>query len=169
MANVDGDWRPFCGRAEDFDEFWKKFQVVARIQKWTEEEDRMAHLPLYLSGDAFSVWSEMCASDQGDEEKVKERLQKSFSMLPGKAYSQFGRHKKRADETVDVYLSDLRRLLRISGHEVADSGKDPMLLEQFLVGLPLQYASQLRLSMAASLEGLTIEAVANQARALCAS
>ena len=79
----------------------------------------------------------MCASDQGDEEKVKERLQKSFSMLRGEAYSQFGRRKKRADKTVDAYMSDLRRLLRISGHEVADSGKDPMLLEQFLVGLPL--------------------------------
>ena len=72
----------------------------------------MAHLPLYLSGDAFSVWSEMCASDQGDEEKVKECLQKSFYMLPGEAYSQFGRHKKHADETADAYLSDLRRLLR---------------------------------------------------------
>ena len=66
-------------------------------------------------------------------------------------------------------LMRICRLLRISGHEVADSGKDPMLLGQFLVGLPLQYASQLRLSMAVSLEGLTFEAVANQARALCAS
>ena len=87
MAKVDGVLRPFRGCAEDFDEFRKKFQVVARIRKWTEEEDRMAHLPLYLSGDAFSVWSEMSASDQGDEEKVKERLRKSFSMLPGEAYS----------------------------------------------------------------------------------
>ena len=41
-----------------------------------------------------------------------------------------------------------------------------MLLEQFLVGLPSQYASQLRLSMAASSSGLTVSAVATQARAL---
>ena len=46
MAKVDGVLCLFRRRAEDFDEFWKKFQVVARIQKWTEEEDRMAHLPL---------------------------------------------------------------------------------------------------------------------------
>ena len=129
----------------------------------------MNHLPLYLSGDAFSVWSEMSESDQMNEETVKERLQKSFSMLPGEAYAQFGRRHKRMDETVDAYLSDLRRLLRIAGHKVADDGKDPMLIEQFLAGLPAQYAGQLRLSMAASVEGLTVEAVANQARALCAS
>ena len=61
-----------------------------------------------------------------NEETVKERLQKSFSMLPGEAYAQFGRRHKRMDETVDAYLSDLRRLLRIAGHKVADDGKDPM-------------------------------------------
>ena len=169
MAKVDGVLRPFRGRQDEFDEFWKKFNVVARIQKWEDAEARMNHLPLYLSGDAFSVWSEMSESDQMNEETVKERLQKSFSMLPGEAYAQFGRRHKRMDETVDAYLSDLRRLLRIAGHKVADDGKDPMLIEQFLAGLPAQYAGQLRLSMAASVEGLTVEAVANQARALCAS
>ena len=47
--------------------------------------------------------------------------------------------------------------------------KGLMLLKQFLVGLPSQYASQLRLSMAASSSGLTVSAVATQARALSAS
>ena len=51
--------RPFRGSADDIEEFWKKFQVVAKIQKWTTAKDRMAHLPLYLSGDAFSVSSEL--------------------------------------------------------------------------------------------------------------
>ena len=59
MAKVDGVLRPFRGRQDEFDEFWKKFHVVARIQKWEDAEARMNHLPLYLSGDAFSVWSEM--------------------------------------------------------------------------------------------------------------
>ena len=95
MAKVDGVLRPFRGRQDEFDEFWKKFHVVARIQKCEDAEARMNHLPLYLSGDAFSVWSEMSESDQMNEETVKERLQKSFSMLPGEAYAQFGRRHKR--------------------------------------------------------------------------
>ena len=169
MAKVDGVLRPFRGTADELEEFWKKFQVVAKIQKWTTAKDRMAHLPLYLSGDAFSVWSELSEVDQEDEAKVKACLQKSFSMLPGEAYAKFGRRRKRVDESIEAYLADLRRLLRMAGHKIADDGKDPMLLEQFLVGLPAHYAGQLRLSIAASTDGLTIDAVANQARALCAS
>ena len=59
--------------------------------------------------------------------------------------------------------------MRVSGHKEATDGKDHMLLKQFLVGLPSQCASQLRLSMAASSSGLTVSAMATQAGALCAS
>ena len=161
--------RPFRGSADELEEIWKKFQVVAKIQKWTTAKDRMAHLPLYLSGDAFSAWSELSEVNQEDEAKSKAWLQKYFSMLPGEAYAKFGRRRKRIDESIEVYLADLRRLLWMAGHKIADDGKDPMLLEQFLVGLPVHYARQLRLSIAASTDGLTINAVANQARSLCAS
>ena len=169
IAKVDGVLHPFRGSADELEEFWKKFQVVAKIQKWMTAKDRMVHLPLYLSGDAFSVWSELSEVDQEDEAKVKTCLQKSFSMLPGKAYAKFGRRSKRVDESIEAYLVDLRRLLRMPGNKIADDGKDPMLLEQVLVGLPAHYAGQLCLSIAARTDGLTIDAVANQARALLTS
>ena len=57
----------------------------------------------------------------------------------------------------------------MAGHKIADNGKDPIVLEQVLVGLPSHYVGQLHLSIAASTDGLMIDAVANQARALCAS
>ena len=76
--------------------------MVAKIQKWTTAKYRMAHLPLYLPGDAFSVWSELYMSevDQEDEAKVKACLQKSFSMLPGEVYAKFGQRRKRVDESI---------------------------------------------------------------------
>ena len=169
MAKVDGALKPFRDRSDDFDEFWQKFQVVCKIQKLATGKDRMGYLPLYLSGEAFTVWSGMSDSDKDDETKVKERLEMSFSMLPGEAFALFVRRKKRVDESVDSYLADLRRLMRISGHKEADGGKDPMLLEQFLAGFPAKFADQLRLNIAASSGGLDVAAVANQARALCAS
>ena len=46
MAKVDGVLRPFRGRQDEFDEFWKKFHVVARIQKWEDAEARMNHSPI---------------------------------------------------------------------------------------------------------------------------
>ena len=80
--------------------------MVGKIQKWNDGKTRMAHIPLYLTGDTFLVWSEMPTSDHDDEENLKERLQESFTMLPGEAYSQLVRRRKRGDETVDVHLSD---------------------------------------------------------------
>ena len=98
---------------------------------------------------------------------MKGRLAESFSMLPGEAYSSFVKRRKRVDESVDAYLADLQRLLSISGHKEDGGGKDPMLMEQFLAGLPKNLADQLRLSNAATSSGLSIAAISNQARALC--
>ena len=166
---VDNLLRPFRGRDDNLDEFWQKFQVVAGIQKLESSAARMAVLPLYLSGDAFTVWCEMASGDQKDEAKVKQRLVESFSVTPADAYHQFVKRRKRADETVDAYLADLRRLQRLSGHKEAADGKDPILLEQFLVGLPPHFAVQLRLNAASQPAGATVSSVAAQARALCAA
>ena len=163
-----GGVRPFSGRDGDLQEFWVKFQVIGKIKMWADGKARMEHMPLYLTGDAFSVWSQMDTGDQEDEDKVKAALESAFSMRPGEAYGQFVRRRKRGDESVDAYLSDLRRLMRRSGHKEATDGKDPLLLEQFLVGLPPRYADQLRLSIAAASGQMTVAAVAEQARALCA-
>lgn len=169
MARVDAALRPFRNREDNLDEFWQKFQVVCNLQKHADGKARMGVLPLYLTGEAFTVWSTMEKADQEDEDKVQSRLAESFSMLPGEAYSSFVRRKKRVDESVDAYLADLRRLMRISGHKEDSGGKDPMLVEQFLVGMPKQLADQLRLSNAATATGLTISAISSQARALCAA
>ena len=128
----------------------------------------MGILPLYLSGEAFTVWSSIEEADQEDESKAKGRLAESFSMLPGEAYSLFVKRRKRVDESVDAYLADPRRLLDISGHKEDGGGKDPMLMEQFLAGLPKNLADQLRLSNAATASGPSIAAISSQARALCA-
>ena len=81
--------RPFRGTEDNFDEFLKKFKVVARIRKIDSAENRMAYLPLYLAGDAFTVWGEMAEADQKDEDKVVKRLTESFSRSPGEAYTTF--------------------------------------------------------------------------------
>ncbi|XP_065190714.1 uncharacterized protein LOC135821644 [Sycon ciliatum] len=166
MAKAEGALRAFSGQ-EDLEEFWQKFQVVGKIQKWSTGKERMAHVPLYLSGDAFTVWRQMATADQEDEDKVKARLEESFACSSREAYSQFVRRRKREDETVDVYASDLRLLLTRSGHKEAADGKDPVLVEQFLSGLPRRFANQLRLSAAASGDP-TMTQLTKQARALLA-
>ena len=57
------------------------------------------------------------------------------------------RQTAKADECVGAYVADLQRLLTLSGHQSSDD--DPIVVEQFIAGLPPAYfARQLRLSMA---------------------
>ena len=45
---VDNFLRPFRGRQDDFHAFWEKFLVLAKIQKWDDDEAQMLHLPLFF-------------------------------------------------------------------------------------------------------------------------
>ena len=49
------------------------------------------------------------------------------------------------DESVDSYAADLKNLMGQSGHTSAGDGKDCFLVEQFIVGLPSQYACKVRM------------------------
>ena len=67
MAKVDGGMhvmRTYRGAEDNLEELWQKFKVVGKIQKWADGKTRMEHLTLYLTGDAFSVWSEMDSTDK---------------------------------------------------------------------------------------------------------
>ena len=44
-------------------------------------------------------------------------------------------------------MADLQRLLSLSSHEATDEDTDPVLIEQFLVGLPLTFAKDMRMSL----------------------
>ena len=76
---------------------------------------------------------------------------------------------KRGNETVGDYLADLRRLMKTSGQKEAADGKDSMLMAQFLTSLPITFANQLRMSIAANSGGLTLMEVARQTRAIFAA
>ena len=155
----------FKGAADDdFGLFWKKFLIVCKIQKWSTEQKRMEHLPLFLEGEAFTVWSEIDESVQDCEDEVKRRFSEAFCMSPAQAYRKFVGRVLRVDESVDTFLADLRKLLRLSGHAEAHGGKDPLLIEQFMSGLPAGFAKELRLANA--MNTLTLEECVTRTRAL---
>ena len=60
----------------------------------------------------------------------------------------------RVDESPDAYVADLQRLSTMAGHK-ADDDKDPMIIEQLIKGLPVEFARELRLTMAGKELGVT--------------
>ena len=121
-----------------------KFQVVAVLQKWDTGEKRMANLLLFLDGEAFTVYNEMSASDRKDPDKVKGKFQQALGMTVAQAYSRFTKTLVRADEPIENYAAVLERLLSASGKVADDSNS--VLIEQFVSGLPQDFARELRLN-----------------------
>ena len=144
---VDNFLRPFRGRQDDFHAFWEKFLVLAKIQRWDDDVAQMLHLPLFLDGDAFLVFSKLADSDQQVAETVRQKLVEAFSVTPSAAYRLFVSRRLKADESPDAYVADLKRLLQLSGHK-QDGDSDAVVVEQVIAGLPLEYARQLRMTLA---------------------
>ena len=71
----------FHRKGEDFPTFWEKFGVLTTVSKWDSEEDKMNHLPLFLDGDAFLVFSQMSEEDKKKPDAVRARLQEAFAVI----------------------------------------------------------------------------------------
>ena len=65
-----------------------------------------------------------------------------FSLTTKQAYRAFGNRRLHGVESVDGYVADPKRPLELSGQDIAADGKIRVVIEQFLSGLPMEYARQ---------------------------
>ena len=164
---LDSFLKPFRGRDDNFQTFWSKFLVLAEANGWDTDDKKMSKLPLLLDGAAYTVVDQLPSADKKKPDKVKAALETAFSPSPAEAYHLFVARRLLLDEPVDSYVADLQRLLTLSQHRVADNGKDPVLIEQFLSGLPAEIGKTLRLAHAA--DEHTISQLVSKARTMQAS
>jgi hypothetical protein len=147
--------------SEDFSEWIRKLELVARLQN-IKELDKF--LPLFLSGGAFSVY-------EGLDEKVKQNykllrasLTKSFSLNQFRAFEEFTMRRYLPNESVDVFLSDLKKLAGL----VCDvTANEQWVKCAFVNGLNEETKKQL--IAACELETMSLEDVAERARMLVSS
>lgn len=116
-------------------------------------------LPLRLTGGAFAVWSQMPAASRDSVEDVKETLFNAFALDQYAAYEAFSARRLQANESVDVFLADLRRLSTLFG-----TVSDRTLTCAFVAGLPDEIRRTIRAGSRA--EGLDLNSVLTRARAV---
>ncbi|QQP50304.1 Uncharacterized protein FKW44_011262, partial [Caligus rogercresseyi] len=86
------------------------------------EIDNMAKvIPFFMDGEAFEVFKQLAPEDKGVEGKIKDALTRAFAVSKWTAYEEFCGRRWRMDETVEAFLTDLKRLARISGMDKADN------------------------------------------------
>lgn len=99
-------------------------------------------LPERLAGPAYDVWEQLSDTQQDSLDAVRDALYDAFALGPFSAYQAFisRRFREAGPESIEAYLSDLRRLSRLAS---SDELSDDRLALQFLHGLPAQLRTRL--------------------------
>jgi len=141
----------------DFSEWIAKLEFVAKLQKI---EDLENFFPLFLTKGAFAVYKSVSA-DNDTYASLKEALTLAFSADKFQAYDQFVSRTLKPNESVDVYLADLQRLMKLVD---ASNASQNILKCAFVHGLPSELRQQM--TAACSLEQMKVEEVVSRARSL---
>lgn len=148
--------RQFDGNG-DIVEWLNKFELVVSLR---DIKDSHTVVPLFLEGSAFAVYNELSESSKKSFELIKKALIEAFSLNAFQAYEQLTK-RVWCDESVDVYLADLRKLARL-----ADVSSDTLLKRAFIVGLPSVVSRELR--AVSKIESLSLSSIVERARSLMA-
>lgn len=159
---------PFRGDG-DFREWLRKVELVAELQGIKKLE---TFVPLFLSDGAFAVYESLSDEVKKDFTQLKSALTTAFSPNCFAACEELFGRSCRIGESVDVYLSDIRRLAAL----VQSNPADCWIRCFFVRGLPehvrrqLQCVSQLqsmdiadiveRARMMMSLDGVSVASAA---------
>ena len=146
---------PYDGSG-DVNLWFKKVRLVARLRKIRDLAD---FVPLYLDGQAFSVYDEMNEGDKADVDKIEDTLRAAFEVDRYTAFDKLLSRRWIHGEPADTYLADLRRLAKLAKIE-----DEEVVRNAFVVGLPPDVSQQLRGSARTS--SCKMSALCEQARIL---
>jgi hypothetical protein len=141
----------------NFSEWLAKLEMVAKLQNVKNME---SFLPLFLSGGAFQVFQGLSEEQKENYGEVRKSLMKAFAIDQFMAYEEVMCRRLGAGESVDVYLADLVRLLRI----IHDHEDDELVKCAFVAGLPDDCKKQIR--GACSMTEMTLGQIVVRARTL---
>lgn len=142
---------------EQFSEWVVKAEMVAKIQKI---DDLSNFIPLFLSAGALAVYQGLSDEVKGNYQQLKKALNAAFSANSFKAYEMFTRRYLLENESIDVYLAELKRLAEL----IVSSNSEEWVKCAFISGLPLDLKTHVY-----SLHGLgemSLQEVATRTRAV---
>ena len=112
-AKVSSEFiRPFTGEGNCV-AWLTKVKLVAKLQNIT---DLSSFIPLYLEGDALSVYLELSESEQASAARIEAKLKEVFTDGPFVAYRKLTSMRWNGD-SVDVYANEIRRLAGLAGFQ----------------------------------------------------
>ena len=132
--------KSFC--EGDAREWFQRFEICAAANQW-DDAKKALKLPTLLEGEALAIWLELSTEQKADYGVAKEQLIAKMAPTEFVSLEEFHSRKLRPGEAITLYLYDLKCLLRQAIPEMAADASKPLLLHQFLSGLPTPISRQL--------------------------
>ena len=151
--------KPFA--SGDATEWFQRFELCCKANKWDAAAQALK-LPTLLEGEALAIWLELKEDEQATYATAKKNIVKAMMPVVFVSMDEFHRRKLRPGEALSVFMHDLKKLLGQAMPDVDRAAHDPLLIHQFLAGLPDAVSRQIR----ASGETTTLDAVVTRARLL---
>ena len=160
-AKVSSDYiRPFTGEGNCV-AWLTKVKLVAKLQKIS---DLASFIPLYLEGDALSVYLEMSESEQASAERIEGKLKEVFTDGPFIAYKKLISMRWNGS-SVDVYVNEIRRLAGLAGF--TESALETVVKLSFVSSLPDNVSVELQQTK--GIMGMSMSDILSKARIRCAN
>ena len=129
----------------DAHEWFQRFEIYAAANQW-DGAKKALKLPTLLEGKALAIWLELSTEQKADYAVAKEQLIAKMAPTEFVSLEEFHSLKLRPGEAITLYLYDLKRLLCQAMPEMEANTSKPLLLHQFLSGLPTPISRQLCLT-----------------------
>ena len=109
-------------------------------------ETKAAKLPTLLEGEALAVWLELTTEQQDDYAIAKKEILSAVMPMGFVSLGEFHQRKLCPGEAILVFVHNLKKLLEIAVPSLNKEAKEPLLLHQFVAGLPEAITRQSRAS-----------------------
>ena len=141
----------------DVTEWLEKVDMICRLNDVTADKDVLYVITLRLTGEAYRVVQQMEPIRRARKREVVAALTAAYEVSVHDAYDLFRARRWKEGESVDGYLSTLRKLADLSG-----GAEERMLMAAFVSGLPDRVKDVVRASVGA--DQLTLASAVAQAR-----
>ena len=120
-------------------EHWKlKFVQYATIKQWNEE-CQLLHLPLFLEGEALSVYASMREKANQTFDDVMLELARIFSPNRSRLLQEFQKVEPEEGKSIMIFLLKLKKMCKDCYPTMTEEDRDILVRDQFLKKLPQRY------------------------------
>lgn len=115
----------------------EKLKMLVKLQKVKEKTHEI--IPIFLKGDAYEWYLQLSSETTSNCDLLEKALKTAFGIDSFDAFKKLRELKWRQGESVEVYLSTIKRLA-----SACNINDESFILHSFITGLPEEAACQLR-------------------------